>query len=63
MPATREDATDKPHNTDQIITIVVPETVHQVPDDEAAISLDDIPVDPVIAKPLEEVSTTTITIP
>lgn len=62
MAAAREDAPDKPR-TDQIITIVVPESTPIVPADEAAFSLDAIPVDPVIAKPVEEVSTTTITIP
>jgi len=63
MAEARGDATEKTHNTDQIITVVVPQTVHEVPADEVAISLDDIPVDPVLAKPVEETSTTTITIP
>jgi len=62
MAAAREDANDKPR-TDQVITIVVPEPTRVAPADEVAISLDDIRVDPVIARPIEEVSTTTITIP
>lgn len=49
--------------TDPIITIELPPTVHETPEDEAAIALDDIPVDPVLAKPVEQVATTTITMP
>ena len=55
--------TESRPTTDPIITIDLPEIVHETPEDEAAIALDDIPVDPVIAKPVELVSTTTITIP
>jgi len=49
--------------TDQIITIDLPPTVHETPPDEIAIALDDVPVDPVLAKPVEQVVTTTITMP
>ena len=48
--------------TDPIITIDLPPTVHETPPEEAAIALDDVPVDPVLAKPVEQVATTTITI-
>ncbi|OJX62113.1 MAG: hypothetical protein BGO95_00040 [Micrococcales bacterium 73-13] len=37
--------------------------MHETPPEEAAIALDDVPVDPVIAKPVEQVVTTTISIP
>lgn len=57
----REASARKPA-TDPIITIDLPPTVHETPEDEAAIALDDVPVDPVLAKPIEQVVTTTITI-
>jgi len=57
----REDSADKPV-TEPIISIDLPPTVHEAPEDEVAIALDDVPVDPVIAKPVEQVATTTITI-
>jgi len=53
----------KTGTTDQIITIDLPPTVHETPPDEAAIALNDVPVDPVLAKPVEQVVTTTITMP
>ena len=62
MASPREGSTKK-IETNPIITIDLPETVHEAPADEAAIALDDVPVDPVIAKPIEQVQTTTITMP
>jgi len=59
--AEQEDAAKRP-STDPIIMIDLPPTVHETPAEEAALALDEIPVDPVIAKPLEQVATTTITI-
>ena len=57
----REPANTAATATDQIITIDLPPTVHETPADEAAIALNDIPVDPVLAKPVEQGVTTTIT--
>ncbi|MBO9577394.1 MAG: MinD/ParA family protein [Microbacteriaceae bacterium] len=53
---------DAPKTTDPIITIDLPPTVHETPADEAAIALENVPVDPVLAKPVEQVVTTTITL-
>jgi len=61
MASTPDGSTNKAE-TDPIITIDLPETVHVPPAEEAAIAIDDVPVDPVIAKPVEQVSTTTITL-
>ena len=57
----RQDADSLKTVTDQIITIDLPPTVHETPAEEAAIALDDVPVDPVLAKPASQVVTTTIT--
>ena len=59
--STTDESAKRP-TTDPIITIDLPPTVHETPADEAAIALDDIPVDPVLAKPIEQVVTTTITL-
>ena len=61
MASSRDNSTNKV-DTDPIITIDLPEAVHVTPADEAAIALNDIPVDPVLAKPIEQVSTTTVTL-
>lgn len=60
MASPSDDAAGK-GQTDPIITIDLPATAHEAPADEQAFRLDDIPVDPVIAKPIEQVQTTTIT--
>jgi len=57
----KDDSAKKP-TTDQIITIDLPPTVHEAPPEEVALALSHVPIDPVLAKPVEQVLTTTITI-
>ncbi|HWL60801.1 MAG TPA: MinD/ParA family protein [Microbacteriaceae bacterium] len=60
--ASPSDNSTKKVDTDPIITIDLPETVHETPADEAAVAIDDVAVDPVLAKPVEQVPTTTVTL-